>query len=255
MDLSYCEPLFNGCNREINRASNEGVNNEPNIQHSPGDELRARILSAARERFLRFGFAKTSMQEIATACDMSAANLYRFYKGKLAIGLAVALQEQASVLAICDHAVSAAGPETAERLTALFQANIGANRRNIKKAPLLFELDMLVAREEQELRRGFLREVEKRILSILSDGIDANAFESAAIKLQSRMIMMASAPFVLPWMLLNEPFGNPHSMVEPLIRSLISGLMGEMSVHGGPTLTAPPASPSTTRPPRRPRPA
>ncbi|HEY4248999.1 MAG TPA: TetR/AcrR family transcriptional regulator [Lacunisphaera sp.] len=231
------------------------MNNEPNIQRSPGGELRARILGAARERFLRFGFAKTSMQEIATACNMSAANLYRFYKGKLAIGLAVALQEQASVLAICDHAVSAAGPETAERLIALFQATIEESRRNLKKAPLLFELDMIVAREEQELRRGFLREVEKRILAILSEGIDANAFESAAIKLQSRMIMMASAPFVLPWMLLNEPFGNPQSMVEPLIRSLISGLMGEVSVHGDSTLTGPPATPATSRAPRRTRPA
>lgn len=255
MDPCYCEPLFNGCNPGINRASNEGVNNEPNIQHSPGDGLSARILAAARELFLRFGFAKTSMQEIATACDMSAANLYRFYKGKLAIGLAVAWKEQAAVLAICDHAVSAAGPETARRLIALFQTNIEASRRNMKKAPLLFELDMIVAREEQELRRGFLREMEKRILAILSDGIEANAFESAAIKLQSRMIMMASAPFVLPWMLLNEPFGNPHSMVEPLIRSLISGLMDEVPVPSDSTLAEPAATAMATRTPRRARPA
>lgn len=195
------------------------------------------------------------MQEIATACDMSAANLYRFYKGKLAIGVAVARQEQAAVLAICDHAVIAARPETSERLIALFQANIEGNRRTMKKTPLLFELDMIVAREEQELRRGFLREMEKRILAILSDGVDANAFESAAIKLQSRMIMMASAPFVLPWMLLNEPFGNPHSMVEPLIRSLISGLMDEVSVPNDSTPTGPTVIPAATRAPRRARPA
>jgi AcrR family transcriptional regulator len=255
MDSPKYVPSFNGCNRGINRASNERVNNEPNIQHSPGGDLRARILAAARERILRFGFAKTSMQEIAAACDMSAANLYRFYKGKLAIGLAVALQEQAAVLEICDHAVSAAGPGTAERLIALFQANIEANRRTMKKAPLLFELDMLVAREEPELRRGFLREMERRILAILSDGIEANAFESAAIKLQSRMIMMASAPFVLPWMLLNEPFGNPQSMVEPLIRSLIAGVMDQVSIPSDSTLTEPVTTPMASRASRRARPA
>ncbi|MEO6993211.1 MAG: TetR/AcrR family transcriptional regulator [Lacunisphaera sp.] len=229
------------------------MNNEPNIQHSPGDELRARILGAARERFLRFGFAKTSMQEIATACDMSAANLYRFYKGKHAIGLAVALQEQETVLAMCDRAVSGAGPETAERLIAFFQTNIEVNRRNMKKAPLLFELDMIVAREEQELRRRFLREVEKRILAILSVGVAVNAFESAAIRLQSRMIMMASAPFLLPWMLLNEPFGNPQSMVEPLIRSLIAGVIDEVPTPNDSALAAPVATPVTTRAPRHAR--
>lgn len=222
------------------------MNNEANIQHSPGDELRVRIVAAARERFLRFGFAKTSMQEIAGACDMSAANLYRFYDGKLAIGMAVALQEQRALLAICDNAVSAAGFEAGDRLVALFQANIAASRRKMKKTPLLFELDMIVAREEQELRRKFLREIEQRILLIMSNGTEANAFESAAIKLRARMILMACAPFVLPWMLLNEPFGNPQSMVEPLIRSLISGLMDDTPVPDNSELLAGRVTPPMT---------
>jgi AcrR family transcriptional regulator len=209
------------------------VNNEPNIQHSPGDELRARIVSAARKLFEQFGFAKTSMQEIAGACDMSAANLYRFYEGKLAIGLAVAAQEQAALLTTCDHEISAAGSEPSKRLIALFHANIDATRRKMKRAPLLFELDMIVAREEPELRRQFLRETEHRILTILADGTQANASESAAIKLRSRMILMASAPFVLPWLLLNEPFGSPRSMVEPLIRSLILGLKKGTTASNG----------------------
>jgi AcrR family transcriptional regulator len=205
-------------------ASHGLVNNEPNIQHSAGDELRTRIVDAARKRFEQFGFAKTSMQEIAEACDMSAANLYRFYKGKLAIGVAVASQEQTALLTTCDHAIGAAGSEVPARLIALFHANIDATRRQMKRTPQLFELDMIVAREEPELRRQFLRKIERRILSILTEGTETNAFESAAIKLRCRMILMASAPFILPWMLLNEPFGSPRSMVEPLIRSLISGV-------------------------------
>jgi AcrR family transcriptional regulator len=200
------------------------VNNEQNIQHSAGDDLRARIVAAARDCFNHFGFGKTSMQEIAAACDMSAANLYRFYDGKLAIGAAVAAYEQSVLLAACDQAVSTASPDVAERLIALFQTSIDATRRKMKRTPLLFELDLTVTREKQELRRQFLHEIEVRIIAIFSNSHDASTFESVAIKLRSKMILMACATFVLPWMLLNEPFGNPRSMVEPLIRSLIAGL-------------------------------
>ena len=200
------------------------MNNKGNIQDSAGTDLPSRIVAAARARFQQFGYAKTSMQEIAAACDMSAANLYRFYDGKLAIGAAVASEDQAGLLAACDQAVAVAGPDLADRLIALFQANIDATQRRMKRSPLLFELALTVAREKPELRRQFLRAVEARIIAIVADGQATTPFASAAVKLRSRMILMASAPFVLPWMMLNEPFGNPRIMVEPLIRSLVAGL-------------------------------
>jgi len=200
------------------------VNNKGNIQDSGGTDLSAQIVTAARARFLQFGYAKTSMQEIATACDMSAANLYRFYDGKLAIGAAVATREQSVLLAACDRAVAGAGPDLAERLVALFQANIDATQKTLKRSPLLFELALTVAREMPELRRQFLRAVESRIIAIMADGQATTPFAAAAVKLRSRMILMASAPFVLPWMMQNEPFGNPRPMVEPLICSLVAGL-------------------------------
>ncbi len=200
------------------------MNNKGNIQDSGSTDLRGRIVAAARERFQQFGYAKTSMQEIASACDMSAANLYRFYDGKLAIGAAVATAEQSVLLAACDQAIAAAGPDVADRLVALFQANIDATQRKIKRSPLLFELALTVAREKPEVRRQFLRAVEARIIAVMAEGQEPGAFASAAVKLRSRMILMASAPFVLPWMMLNEPFGNPRAMVEPLIRSLVAGL-------------------------------
>jgi len=199
------------------------VNSEPNIQRSAGDELRDQILDAARDLFRQFGFPKTSMQEIAQACGMSAANLYRFYEGKLAIGVAVASRDRAALLSACDAAIEAAGGDTANRLTALFRAIIDMTRRKMKKAPLLFELEMLMTREEPALRRRFLDGTEQRIISILTAG-NPDRCGSEIIKLRSRMILMASAPFVLPWMLLNEPFGDPRSMVEPLIRSLVTNL-------------------------------
>ena len=200
------------------------MNNEPNIQHSISAGGPARIVAAARELFRQFGFTKTAMQEIAAACDMSAANLYRFYENKLAIGVAVTAAEQVLLLSACDEAVRLAGSGLEARLTALFDTIIDATRRTIKRAPLLLELRLTVARENQELRREFLREIENRIVAILADERRTNSATAPLLRQQGRMILMASAPFVLPWMLLNEPFGDPRPMVAPLIHSLIFSL-------------------------------
>lgn len=200
------------------------MNSKQNIQRSARDDLPARIVAAARARFRRFGYAKTSMIEIAGACHMSAANLYRFYSGKLAIAAAVAAADQLAQLAVCDQAVRAARANAAGRLVALLLKNIDATRRRIKQTPLLFELSLRVARERPDLRRQFLDAIETRIIAILASGRKANAAEAKILKARGRLILIASAPFVLPWMMLNEPFGNPRSRVKPLVHSLLSGL-------------------------------
>jgi AcrR family transcriptional regulator len=46
------------------------------------EETRKQILLAAEERFSHYGFNKTTMAEIAKDCDMSPANIYRFYESK-----------------------------------------------------------------------------------------------------------------------------------------------------------------------------
>lgn len=164
------------------------------------------------------------MLEIAEDCGMSVANLYRYFEGKLGLGAAVAAAEQAALFAACDRAVAAALGDPTAKLIALFQALIDGTRRQIRSAPLLFELGMTVAREQPEQRQRFLRETEARITAILAARGDDGAVAATDAKVASRLILTASAPFVLPWMLRTQPFGNPRAQVEPLITCLIAGL-------------------------------
>lgn len=210
------------------------MNNEANIQHSEDEELRAKIVAAARERFQQFGFAKTSMQEIAEACDMSAANLYRYYEGKLAIGAAVATGERQALFADCDRAVAAAPDVPVAKLIALFHALVDGTRRQIRSTPLLFELGMTVARARPEIRQRILRETEIRIAGILADGGKARALGPTDARTASRLILIASAPFVLPWMLQTQPYGNARAAVEPLMNCLASGLLRPKAPRTGP---------------------
>ena len=164
------------------------------------------------------------MKEIAEDCGMSVANLYRYYEGKLAIGAAVAAAEQAALFAFCDRAVATVRGDLAEKLITLFHAFIDGTCRQIKSTPLLFELGMTVAREQPEHRQRFLQETEARIGVILAQSGNDEALAVVDAKSASRLILMASAPFVLPWMLRTQPFGNPRVQVEPLMKCLVSGL-------------------------------
>ena len=64
---------------------------------SEKQDTRDTILDAAMKRFLHYGYAKTTMSEIATDCDMSAGNIYRFFPSKLDIAEAMARRFQATI--------------------------------------------------------------------------------------------------------------------------------------------------------------
>ena len=53
-------------------------------------ETRQQILDAAMQRIMHYGYAKTTMAEIARDCDMSAGNIYRFFASKIDIAEAMA---------------------------------------------------------------------------------------------------------------------------------------------------------------------
>ncbi len=46
------------------------------------EERRREILDAAGRAFIEKGYATTTMQEIATACDLAPGTLYRYFPGK-----------------------------------------------------------------------------------------------------------------------------------------------------------------------------
>ena len=178
------------------------------------------IVDAARERFRHFGYAKTSMREIAADCGMSAANLYRFHPGKLAIASAVVERERRLMFAACDEAIASAPSAAAPRLSAFFLGIVEHTLYQITEEPLLFELGMIVTRETPAARTNFLEEIRLRITAILGESFPA----AADLPRATELIQLASAPFVLPWMLANQPFGDVRPRVADLVRCLINGL-------------------------------
>ncbi len=187
-------------------------------------KTQAEIVSAARGRFRRYGYAKTSMQEIAKDCGMSAANLYRYHENKQAIAAVVVQADLAQLYEACHQAVRKAGPHVMAELTALFEAIIDTTRRQIRQTPLLFELSLAVRREMPALRLQVLEEVRRMITGIVQAAQKRGELRAGDVAGDADLILLAGAPFVLPWLLRNQPFGDPRNKVAPLVTCLVAGL-------------------------------
>ncbi|MEM7027178.1 MAG: TetR/AcrR family transcriptional regulator [Pseudomonadota bacterium] len=94
------------------------------------------ILEAAVNRFSVYGYNKTTMAEIAEDADMSAANIYRFYKNKEEIAAACASNKMAEKTAalkqiVRDSSLSATEKleQYAHTLLKLTQAEARENRK------------------------------------------------------------------------------------------------------------------------------
>jgi AcrR family transcriptional regulator len=95
----------------------------PGGQRGPAEhERREQILRAADEHFRHYGYAKTTVADLAKAIGVSAAYVYRFFESKQAIGEAVCAMTLARIddelLGIADDPKRSA----ADRLRGLYRS-------------------------------------------------------------------------------------------------------------------------------------
>src|SRR5262249_10860338 len=80
--------------------------------------MRQKIVEAARKRFTHYGYSKTTMAEVASDCNMSSGNLYRYFPGKLDIAEEIGRESAEHVLSLMNSAAQAAGPVASNMLRA-----------------------------------------------------------------------------------------------------------------------------------------
>jgi AcrR family transcriptional regulator len=186
-------------------------------------QTRATILEAAESHFRRYGYAKTTMADIASACAMSPANLYRFFDSKNGIVGEIAerylreMEEFAS--SIAQRAASAS-----ERLRAyVVEIHEKTVERYLSDANI-HEICLLVVREQWPLCLDHIERMRQILSRILADGEEAGEFALddpglAAATLQNAMIKFHHPGVVTQCM--NEPLEEQaEAMAGMLARAL-----------------------------------
>lgn len=167
------------------------------------DEVRAEILRHSEDLFAHYGFAKTSMADIAERCGMSPGNLYRYFRNKQAIGVAVTeaffRQNEAELLAEMERA----GEEPEARIRAIFLTGLGQMIRKMDRAPKLMELVEFLCGEDGPYDVIYRHISWKRELvqAELARGMALGRFRQAPLYETAVNLMHALKAFQMPQML------------------------------------------------------
>src|SRR5206468_12917621 len=75
----------------------------------PADHtVREQIMDAAGEHFSRYGYAKTTVSDLAKSIGFSKAYIYKFFDSKQAIGEAICAKTLSGIVATVEEAVTGA---------------------------------------------------------------------------------------------------------------------------------------------------
>ena len=156
------------------------------------DETRSRILKEAERLFRHYGYSKTTVADIADACGMSSANVYRFFASKSQINEAIFdriisdLEGQLRQIAIADAPAS-------ERLTRFIEL-IASHTVDILVQEKKVHDMVVVAMEEQwgSIERH-LQVTRAMIEDIIVSGIASGEFRPQDAHLAAKCVHCALA--------------------------------------------------------------
>ncbi|MGF1446962.1 MAG: TetR/AcrR family transcriptional regulator [Pikeienuella sp.] len=153
--------------------------------------IREEILDNAMDLFCHYGFAKTSMSDIAGRCGMSSGNLYRYFKNKRAIGIAAVERHFEAARAFIVRAQAAAPRDPESQIRAVLRAGVEHMTASMEQNPRMIELADFVTKDAEgwALLQDYFNWRRARIVKELESGCAAGLFlvpdpQAAAIALQ-----------------------------------------------------------------------
>ena len=190
------------------------------------EDVRTQIVEAAKKRFSHFGYAKTTMAEVATDCSMSPGNLYRFFPGKLDIAEYIATQDFENHLGHVALLAEAPGKTARERLHDLLFEELRRTYHKLESDPRAYEIALIISRERPEFANWMLANERKIIVKVLESGLKQGEFQSCGcpIETTAEMIQAAVMKFRYPqlWSKLTLP--KLEQELEGVMQLIVDGL-------------------------------
>ncbi len=163
-------------------------------------ETRKRILAEAERLFRVYGYSKTTVADIADACRMSPANVYRFFASKSDINNAICeriiAEDEEALVGIARLRLPAS-----DRLRRLI---IELNRRSMEAfidQKKVHEMVIVALQERWTAIRAHVHRVSDLVATIIADGIAAGEFRSQDTKRAAECVTASMAVLRHPVML------------------------------------------------------
>jgi len=181
-------------------------------------------MQAARKRFSRYGYAKTTMAEIAADCGMSPGNLYRFFPGKLDIAEAHARDEENTRLAELSRIARAPSSSARQRLFDFFASELHSTFKKFAEDPEGVEIARILAQGRPAIGDERVAAERAMIAEILTDGTRAGEFSVRDANYTAEMIHSATLKFRFPQRWTRAPLDVLERELDGVLKLLMEGL-------------------------------
>lgn len=188
------------------------------------DDVRARILRAAEERFVRYGFGKTTMAEIASDCGMSAGNLYRFFDNKGDIAAASASQWMAALEAALSDIAGDKSVSPSDRLKRIIHAKLDALADLVEAEPHLEDLIEHVCKSRDDLVASHRLALQKLYAGVIADGVASGDYDVTDAEAAADALQVATIGLFHHNIICSVPFKKLRSDADKIIGLLLRGL-------------------------------
>jgi len=198
------------------------------------DEIRIRIVSDAAKIFTRYGFKKTTMEEIAMATRKGKSSIYYYFSSKEDIFKAVVEQEAEELKSDLQKEISKIDdPIEQLRSYILFRMHKLKTLSNFYaalKSDYLSHLQFI-----EKIRKKYDQNEVKIVTEILRRGIKRNKFVIEDPELSAVAIVTAMKGLEIP-LFLNKDHGNIEDRLDNLIKFLFYGLVRPVNDSQNPPL-------------------
>lgn len=171
------------------------------------DNIREQIVQAAKKRFSHFGYAKTTMAEVAGDCAMSPGNLYRFFPGKLDIAEEIAREDYTRHLAHLRKLALQPGKKGSERLRDFMFEELRRTYNKLEKDPRALDMARVISHERPQFANWMLENERKILVELMEESERRGEFTIADKPFTAEMVQSATMKFRYPqlWSKLTLP--------------------------------------------------
>jgi AcrR family transcriptional regulator len=191
---------------------------------SEKDAVRTQIIEAAKKRFSHFGYAKTTMAEVAADCAMSPGNLYRFFPGKLDIAEAIATQNYHSHLAHLRKVATNPKKSVRDRLRDFFFEELRSTFHKLENDPRVQEMAAVIGNERPEFSNWMLLQEREILVELLEEGNRLGEFASPKPPVCAEHIQSATMKFRYPQLWSKLPLNKLEEELQGVMDLVVDGL-------------------------------
>ncbi|WP_374412395.1 TetR/AcrR family transcriptional regulator [Novosphingobium colocasiae] len=160
--------------------------------------VRDQIIVAAHECFARYGYAKTTVADLAREIGFSKAYIYRFFESKQAIGEAICSSCLAKIVTEARASIDVSG-SSAEHFRSLFRTITTLSVELFFQDRKLYDIAAHSAAEGWGSAMSYRQTLREMLEEIVRRGRESGEFErKTPLDETCRAIFYAMSPFVDP---------------------------------------------------------